>query len=531
MTNWAFYTRLLWWLLPLLLLGTFSAYMNWYVPAFLDSDMSSELILSHTLAEENKLITDSWFYSQELRVLNTQFVFAPLFKLGASWHTVRVVGSTILLALLGIASLCLARVCHFSKWEACLCCCIMLVPFTRDYLRYVMIGSYYVPHICISLLTLASLLWLNSERRQEKRHVSKAIAIATVLLALLAGMGGLRQAMILYLPLCLATIMCAGLPQALSDWRTLTRCYCVRLSSLLLLTNLLGYAINRAILSHIYSFVTWLYLQFTHFSLERLMVLFNGFLDSFGYRTEVPAMSPSSLLHNGLAILLLCMLGWVIIRGLRLSASNSEDFAERLLSCYLLAGVLLFAGIYGFTNMSHENRYALPFLIFMFPAAILMLRRLRQTPSPAIHRTYLIALVVLFFLNAAVNGMEHIPKTMPTEPMCIAQTLHDQGYLYGYGTFWCSNLLTELSNGAIEMHVWPHYLDKIKSLDDAYPWLQLKKHATEIPKGQVFVILSHTDSDTELGHRLNRGLLLYEGNRYRVLGYPSYHLLKRDAAQ
>ena len=46
--------------------------------AYLDADMSSELALASHLAKEGKLVSDTWLYSTEVRVLSTQLVFAPL---------------------------------------------------------------------------------------------------------------------------------------------------------------------------------------------------------------------------------------------------------------------------------------------------------------------------------------------------------------------------------------------------------------------------------------------------------------------
>ncbi len=54
-------------------------FLNVNMERFLNSDDTSELILSKMLAEENRLITPNWFYSTELRVFNTQIVYAFFF--------------------------------------------------------------------------------------------------------------------------------------------------------------------------------------------------------------------------------------------------------------------------------------------------------------------------------------------------------------------------------------------------------------------------------------------------------------------
>ena len=56
----------------------------------LNSDDSSELILGQLLANENRLLSKSWYYSTELRVVNTQIFYAFFFKIFHSWHRVRI---------------------------------------------------------------------------------------------------------------------------------------------------------------------------------------------------------------------------------------------------------------------------------------------------------------------------------------------------------------------------------------------------------------------------------------------------------
>ena len=65
----------------------------------LDADMASEQLLANLLAQEGGVMSTNWYYSTELRALNTQLVMAPLFRLFTSWHTVRVVGSVVLILL------------------------------------------------------------------------------------------------------------------------------------------------------------------------------------------------------------------------------------------------------------------------------------------------------------------------------------------------------------------------------------------------------------------------------------------------
>lgn len=64
----------------------------------LDADMSSEMIYADLLNREGRLLTDSWYYSSELRTVSP----VPLYQLGLllfdSWHAARVFGTALMLA-------------------------------------------------------------------------------------------------------------------------------------------------------------------------------------------------------------------------------------------------------------------------------------------------------------------------------------------------------------------------------------------------------------------------------------------------
>ncbi len=64
-------------------------FLNTHMEKLLDSDDASELILSKMVAEQNTPLIKEWFYSTELRVLNTQLVYGFFFKFFDSWHTAR----------------------------------------------------------------------------------------------------------------------------------------------------------------------------------------------------------------------------------------------------------------------------------------------------------------------------------------------------------------------------------------------------------------------------------------------------------
>ena len=54
--------------------------------------------------------------------------------------------------------------------------------------------------------------------------------------------------------------------------------------------------------------------------------------------------------------------------------------------------------------------------------------------------------------------------------------------------------MTELSNGAIEMHGWITDVGAIQDVNETLTWLQVKKHDYETPTGKVFVLFDSYDA-------------------------------------
>ena len=78
--------------------------------AHLDSDMASELTLAQHLCREGTLVSSSWYYSTEIRLLSTQLVYTPLMALFPhDWRMVRTLGNLLLAAALAGACCFAAR--------------------------------------------------------------------------------------------------------------------------------------------------------------------------------------------------------------------------------------------------------------------------------------------------------------------------------------------------------------------------------------------------------------------------------------
>ena len=177
-------------------------YLNGRIDRLLDSDMSSEMILGRLLARENAVLTPHWYYSTELRVLNTQIIYAFFFKLMNNWHLVRMAATVCFWGIMLAVFYFLCR--QFRCTEYFLLLSILLIsPFSQDYFNFVLMGGYYIPHIAIEFAALG----LN-EMYHESNGRKKWLSLAgSVILAVLAGMGGPRMILELYFPLGLAALV------------------------------------------------------------------------------------------------------------------------------------------------------------------------------------------------------------------------------------------------------------------------------------------------------------------------------------
>jgi len=165
-----------------------SFYTTWQTSLYcLDGDASSELVLAHHLNETGRILSSDWYYSTELRVLNTQLVFAPLFSIFSDWTMVRFVGAMILQGLLVLSFFYLGRQAKLSWGARFLGGALLLLPVSTSYGRIVLYHSYYMPHIILGFMIVA--LFLSTLNHWNNRHIRIASLRLALLCALSFGSG------------------------------------------------------------------------------------------------------------------------------------------------------------------------------------------------------------------------------------------------------------------------------------------------------------------------------------------------------
>lgn len=177
----------------------------------LDSDAASELILSEMLAKEKRPISPNWYYSTELRVLNTQLVFTPLFALSGNWQLVRVAGEVILHLIMLLCAYWLCRKLQCTGFFPAVGL-MLIFPISVTNYSCILQFPYYIPHIAVSFIAVGLVITAarNTEQCNNCREKSFIIVACAFLLAFLAGLGGARLIITCYLPMTLSALILAA---------------------------------------------------------------------------------------------------------------------------------------------------------------------------------------------------------------------------------------------------------------------------------------------------------------------------------
>ncbi len=187
-----------------------------------------------------------------------------------------------------------------------------------------------------------------------------------------------------------------------------------------------------------------------------------------------------------------------------------------------------------FTNLSYANRYNLPIIILSIPMIAILFK------NTGLKNAINYAAITAFVLFVAYSGYLFCKEEYKVDDTVklrnIVTALQNEGYAEGYTTFWRANVLTELSNGAIEVWDWQdsgrdqHIT--VGSIDDTYKWLQLRSHDYTHPEGKVFLLFTKNEwENNPWAGKLSTEHIVYQSDGYIVIGYENYDELCNDVSQ
>lgn len=490
-----------------------------YVVYNLDSDKSSELILGKMLAEEGGICSPNWYYSTELRVLNTQLIWAPLFALGLSWHAVRVTGSIIMYVLLVLGLWFYCRQAGMKKSFPYIAA-VMLLPLSVKYFDILLLGAYYIPHVLISFVALG-LFFAQAKTDQVKKAV--LCFAANMVLAVIACMGGLRQLLILYIPLVLAAALNLSFHE-----KSKTAVTMLWSSFALLLGGAAGYLINSGYLAQKYVFTSYESVTYKSFSLASLEKAINNLFNVFGYEEGTTLMSVGTLLNASAALLVLlsvCLAVYILKRRKRYPIITV--FTSSFFLLCLIAHLLLFS----FTNMKNDVNYVVPIAVY---AIVVIFSAFQGDGAFGRYGRVISALLLAVVLTSSALRYDDMRKQDHTVNLrAVEEKLLEQGYTQGYASFWNGNVLTELSEGKIEVWHWVSWYTRDPDaaiIDSLYQWLQPVSHFDAPPEGKLFLCFSEEEYEKySMPQNLPAENILFRTQFYDRLGTPNYIVFGFDS--
>ena len=515
-------------------------YLHRYFDLILCSDESSELILGKLIVEEHRLIPENWYYSTELRVLNNPIIYALAFRITNDWHTVRMISLTILYLIITCS------VFFYTKSVGCeklfpVFLVPFLLPMSLEYYRFVLWGGHYIPYIVVSLLGLAIVFFYSNAK---KGHVKCVLyAVSAFVLALLSSCNGPRQIFGLYAPLFMASVLyrifCRI--EKLTEYKSFADRFFV-ISLISLIGGGCGYLLNSTLLRAHYMYYKFnlSFLPVTREILFRVFKTIKAFFLVYGYR--MGGLDMATPWANIISCTIFLMAVCAILHALIYRKSISKEYF--ILTLFFLSSGICLVLLYSLTDMSLTPRYVIMTAVFAFSLITLWIREAYYFRS-GMKQVMNIVVTLLILINAATTVIycdfnSHLTGNSK-DRLRLAEVLKEKGYLYGYASYWEANILTEISDGAIEMQHWYIGIDELYGhqdvsaeehinevpLNEAWQWLQYKTHTTETPSGKVFILFTQNGYDYyDDKDLLSDDQIIYESDIYRVYGFDTYQEMK-----
>lgn len=483
---------------------------------YLDSDVAAEMLLADKLNQSGSILAADWYYSTEIRVFGMQ----NFFRLGlvffpSNWALARVFGEGLALLVLALGVFLLARKLSLEGleyWAPGFALC----PLGFWYFWQTIYGGYYLPYALRSIYTLFLILAL-MEPGTKTRKLLRSLGLGAI--ALVSGMQGVRQLMVLYAPLLLALVFARNKKQLALPVVGST------------MISAVGYFINAKILAKHYYYVKFDEMVWGKGSGSWLKSL-KWYFEGFGYaQNRSMAYEPDASLEvrlfsgSGIGVGMGLMLGFAVFGAiiyLLLNLKRLND-AEHFLT---LTGVsMLFVIGLVFTYLSGSAQYWQQTMVF---GLLLLLIAVKNFSWEELHFTlppHLLRLAAAGMLAvcALVSGKATADATLvyPLRAELGLDSVTDwilenTSYRKGVAEFWLSDVVTEWSNGEMEMYT---VYDATNPTKESFrSWLQSVSHRESFPE-EDFVVICPYAGDAYAGTCLTDDLqaeCIYNDGKYMV---------------
>ena len=503
---------------------------------WINSDMAAEMIFSKLLAEEGRLIASSnWYYSTEFRVLYTQLVMTPLHYIFTDWHVIRVITNVVFYVLMLASFYFVCKLLKIRRRNVWLCALALFVPVSEAVMTHLQMGNTYMSHVILCFVTFGLFLRLCDREQTQYRGRYIAYTVLFAAICVVLGISGVRYMLDVLVPL----IMTAGVFIIRSGGFQVFRTEATKehfvgflkteqvrylfVSFAGLVCGGVGYLINALFISKRYPFQTYDTTNFiaVHEGVfwDRVQNALGELLQMFGYIENKPFLSLRGFITI-LAFAMIATLGFTCFKSMRYSLVQSPALVEPTEQNHrrftvLFAGVsfVLHLFVFVFTTSTMVDRYFIPIAIFF----LLTLAIYMEWEGLVFDR---VAVCLILGGSLALAGVKtyysFVSNDKNADRYEMAEYLVEEGYTFGYASYWNSNIMTEVSDGALEMaNLW-----SLESLGD-FKWSS-KMSSYEPKEGKIFLIaeIGELEALKEYG-MLEQQKIIFENESYCVLHFDS----------
>lgn len=512
-----------------------------YHDNWLDSDMAAEMIFSKLLSEEGHFFaTPDWYYSTEFRFLYTHWIMGPLFHVFQSWHVIRAITNILsYLLMLGAYYFCV-RPLRLKRETVVATSAILLLPFSETMMTHMVMGNTYLFHVMISFWYLGAFLRLAF--REQNRYARIGWWGLYGVLSVICGLSGVRYLLALQGPVVLTGFIWlaisgegAAFRQKLKadNWKSEGgellhsvpfRTFCYGIAGVVM--SVAGYAVNVLYVSKKYVFQTYGSTNFIAVYqgvfLERLQNAFGSLLMLFGYIPDKSVLSLRGMITL-IAFVLIGLFSLVTVltvregrRKLVQEQAASDDkgatHSRWFMTVFFPVAFALNVFVFVFTTSTMVPRYYLTVYIFFLPVLCIYMDGERLL----FDKLAVAAVLCVCLLGATgKTTFSYISTDKNAEHRKVARFLTENDYRFGYATYWNANILTELTNGKVEV---ANVLDA-ETLT-YFKWSSPKKYYEEVyGAGRVFLLLEKEEAvDCET---VRTGTLVYDQAGFQVYSFDS----------
>lgn len=496
--------------------------------AFMDSDMASELLLAKECYLQKTFFPRTWYYSTEIRILNTQIISAPLFIFTKNLKIIKIITVFFCSILLPLSLFYLLSSLNITKkWLLWLGCLLTSVPFSLTMWNYVNFGNYYIPHFCLAFIY--SGLFLNLFYGENQLKKQKKLLSIFLILSFISGVSGIRYILYFIIPLFFTQIF-----YFLNTNKELSKFTFKSIivenknnfyTFLSVIISILGYLFNNLILSRLFTFSSYNTTEFTHIGDVTFTDIHSFLLKFFGYKDFVSVFTPSGIINVLLYVFYACLF-ILFIKELKKKEWNLQK--------YFLTYVFIISIFNGFIiiNTEYQERYLALFLIFIIPSVIIIY-------NSSQHKILKYLLLSSFSISLLTSSFITIGSVISSEQNSdkkeVTEFLINNNYEFGYGTFWNANVFTYLSNDKLKIgNLYKHNENGVAIINDTYKydkWLTPSSYySNKFDNGKkVFLIVQPKQIEaTPNANIFKNGKLVFKNEFYEVFEYKDNETFKNS---